>query len=261
MTKGCWCLAVLLGAVFHGTEGFWLTRTTTRASTAFHRRRCHHWPLAAVLPEGYQQAGNELIYGAAASCGVPPEQLEIQWKAGKIHVEVRAADVYLSDAVPRDDERVEGDVEDEGNVDDDTEDTELALEEDDDNNNVESIPDEPSGAAPKGVDMTILARAINAALDDDGVGLAIAEVHAIEVSTPGATDELSGIMFESYKGFDVLVQHMDPKKKSIKTIEGRLVERNEEFTVLNLKGRFKKLKNAQVVSVKLPKAKREKGGR
>jgi hypothetical protein len=209
-------------------------------------------PLAAVLPEGYQQMGNALIAGAAEACGVQPEQLEIEWKAGKIHVAVHASNVFLSD--PRDeaadDESVEAD--DEVN-------TEVALADD---NDVESTstPDEPTSTG-QGIDMTVLARAINAALDDDGVGLAIAEVHAIEVSTPGAMDELSGIMFESYKGFDVLVKHMDPKKKSVKTIEGRLVERNEEFTVLNLKGRFKKLKNAQVVSVKLPKAKREKGAR
>jgi len=107
------------------------------------------------------------------------------------------------------------------------------------------------------VDMTALARAINAALDDDGTGLAIAEAHEIVVTTPGASDELSGIMFESYKGFDVIVEHQDPKKKT-KRIEGRLVERNDEFTIINIKGRMKKLKNQDVMSVKLPKAKKEK---
>jgi hypothetical protein len=43
----------------------------------------------------------------------------------------------------------------------------------------------------------------------------------------------------------------------LQTIEGRLVERNEEYTILNLKGRMKKLPNEQVRSVKLPKAKKE----
>jgi hypothetical protein len=234
----------------------WLWLVTAGGAGAFGRPTAlarRGGPLAAVLPEGYQQMGNALIVGAAEACGVQPEQLEIAWKAGTIHVAVHASNVFLSDP------REEADDDEESVEADDEVNTEVALTDD---NDVESTstPDEPTSTG-QGIDMTVLARAINAALDDDGVGLAIAEVHAIEVSTPGATDELSGIMFEAYKGFDVLVKHMDPKKKSVKTIEGRLVERNEEFTVLNLKGRFKKLKNTQVVSVKLPKAKREKGAR
>ena len=115
---------------------------------------------------------------------------------------------------------------------------------------------------PEGsVDVATIARAINVALDDDGVGLAIAEAHEIEVTTKGASDELTGIMWESYRGFDVICQYKDPKTDKIKTMEGRLVERNEEFTVININGRMKHLKNGNVVSCKLPKAKKEKGAR
>lgn len=118
------------------------------------------------------------------------------------------------------------------------------------------------GMQPRGVDVAALARAINAALDDGGVGLAIAEEHEIEVTTPGASDELQGpVMFKAYKGFDVLVTFMDPKKKVAKTIEGKLHDRTSEFTIINIKGRMKKLKNQMLVSVKLPKALKEKGAR
>ena len=183
--------------------------------------------LSGALPENYQKVGNDLIYEAAALCGVSRDQINIEWKGGRVVVQVRGDDVYVSDL----------------------------LEEDDDEE--EEFEDDP--ALHRGVDIIVLSRAINAALDDGGVGLAIAESHEIEVTTPGASDELSGIMFESYKGFDVIAQHQDPKKKTVQTIEGKLVERNVEFTILNIKGRMKKLKNQDVISVKLPKAKKEKG--
>ena len=114
--------------------------------------------------------------------------------------------------------------------------------------------------ATTGVDLTSLARAINEAFNDGGVGFAIAENHEIEVTTPGSPEELQGrVMFEAYKGFDVICQQEDTKTKKVKQIEGKLVERNQEFTVLNIKGRMKKMKNSTVLSVKLPKAKKEKG--
>lgn len=194
-------------------------------------------PLFAALPQGYQEYGNEQIYKAAALCGATQDQVNIEWKGGRIVVTV-SGDVYVSTRRPL------------GEQAQDDEDAEFIPEE-------EAEEFIPEGA----VDVTSLARAINSALDDDGVGLAIAEVHEIEVTTPGASDELSGIMWESYKGFDVVCQHKDPKNGKIKTLEGRLVERNDEFTVLNMKGRMKNLKNQDVVSCKLPKAKKEKGVR
>lgn len=104
-------------------------------------------------------------------------------------------------------------------------------------------------------------------------------------------------MFEVYKGFDVIVDYWEvPKKKKTKKksgkagketamddgsmnqdeeedeqepeptrtqklIEGKLVGRDEDkdVTMINVKGRIVKIKNDMIESVKLPKAKREKG--
>ena len=123
----------------------------------------------------------------------------------------------------------------------------------DENNDDES-------SSTRSIDLSALARAVNAALDDDGVGASIAETHAIEVTTPGASDELTTLssrQLNSYKGFDVTVIHADSKSKTNKTIQGRFVSRIEGVTTINIKGRMKKLKDSDVQSIKLPKAKRE----
>ena len=194
------------------------------------QRNCLPTELSA-LPKDYQQQGNQIIYKAARLCGV--DAIEIKWKPGRIVVEVSGdAVAYVSapleDYVDRD---------------------------------IEEIDLEDEAPPPNAIDVTALARAINSALDDeDGIGARIAETHEIEVTTPGSSDELQGdVMFQAYKGFDVIAQHRDPKTDKIKAIEGRLIERNDEFTIINIKGRMKKLKNSNVVSVKLPKAKKEKG--
>ena len=225
------------------------------SETSFRSRRN---PIGTVttlraLPNNYQQYGEEIIRQAAyKSCGInldDTETLQIEWKPGKIIVTVYSDETYVS--VDMDD----GDSGDGDDADDESLDAS-------DNNDTQHLD---SSQSSRGVDVTALARAINEALDDSdgeeggGVGLAIAEAHEIEVTTPGAPDELTGIMWESYRGFEVICQFMDPKTKKTKTIEGRLHERNDEFTVINIKGRMKKLKNDSVVSVKLPKAKREKG--
>ena len=87
-------------------------------------------------------------------------------------------------------------------------------------------------------------------------------------TTRGVLSDLNGIFIEEIEfptrlkeGFDVIVQHKDPKTQKIKTVEGRLFARDDLFTVINIKGRMKKLKNSNVISVKLPKAKKEKGAR
>jgi ribosome maturation factor RimP len=218
--------------------------------------------LYAALPEGYQEFGEAVIRQAGAECGVETdEDLTIEWKAGRIVVTVHGA-VYVStpdkSSSGDDDDDVEIDDEDEQQQPQDDEDA----EEDNDNDIDVALPEEQEEEKPKGVEVSKLARAINAALDDEGVGLAIAEVHEIEVTTPGAPEELSGaIMFEAYRGFDVICQQVDTKTKKIRTVDGRLVERTDDFTIINIKGRLKKMKNDTVVSVKLPKAKKEKGAR
>jgi hypothetical protein len=202
--------------------------------------------LFAALPEGYQEFGNDAIRKAALLCGMnaadADEKLEIQWKAGSIVVTVNG-DVSLSAGGSSGDEE----------------------DEDDNAKDEDEVPfgDDEAPMQEEVFSLTLLARTINRVLDDDGMGLAIAEVHSIEVTTPGVSDELvpGTPQFDAFKGFEVIVRQLDPKKNKVKTIEGRLVERNAEFTVINIKGRMKKMKNETVQSVRLPKAKKEKGGR
>jgi hypothetical protein len=68
-------------------------------------------------------------------------------------------------------------------------------------------------------------------------------------------------MFEAYRGFPVMLTYRDAKTNKTKTVEGKLVERTDEYTQINVKGRMRKFKNQVVESVKLPKAKKEKGVR
>jgi hypothetical protein len=216
----------------------------------------------AGLPDGYQEFGTQAIEKAGEKCGATQGQLQIDWKAGRIIVTV-LGDSYVSatddDDGNDDNDNVEsesGEEEDNEELDDDQEEQDKELEDDDDDDTEVTQSQE---LPTRGVDVTELAKAINLILDDGGVGLAIAEVHEIQVTTPGSSDELEGIMFTAYKGFDVIVQFMDSKTKKLKTVDGRLVERNQDFTVINIKGRMKNLKNVNVISVKLPKAKKEKG--
>lgn len=223
------------------------------AATNFIHRWTDHssTKLHAALPDGYQEFGEKIIRQAGRQCGISKEEdLSIEWKAGRIIVTVHGQ-VYVS---AEDDS-----IHDENDIDDDLEDDPLAAIA---SMPVEEAADNAPSLSPGGVDVTALARAVNAALDDDGIGLAVAETHEIEVTTPGASDELQGqVMFEAYKGFDVICQQLDPKTKKTKQIEGRLVERNDEFTILNVKGRMKKMKNSTVLSIRLPKAKKEKGAK
>lgn len=202
--------------------------------------------LFAALPSGYQEFGNKAIWEAARQCGMDIDEdgnsgnsdnrLDIEWKAGSIVVTVHGEVSLAAGGKGDEDEEGEGD---------------------------DPFADEAQEPEQCEFSLTLLARTINQILDDDGMGLAIAEVHSIEVTTPGVSDELvpGTPQFEAFKGFEVIVQQLDPKTKKVKTIEGRLVERNDEFTIINIKGRMKKMKNETVQSVRLPKAKKEKGAR
>jgi len=243
--------------------------------------------------------GNEIIWTAGKeSFGMinPQEQLTIEWKADRIIVTVQGSAAYVSANEDDDDDDdnlildEEDDESEDDDDDDDDDDDNLAIEneEEDDDEFLSMVDDtvltgdmEPEvdevqvkegekkknneplgkdGASGGGIDVASLARAINAALDDGGIGLLIAQLHEIEVTTPGTSDELQGpVMFEAYRGFDVICQQKDRKTNKIKQIEGRLVERNDQYTIINIKGRMKKMENETVLSVKLPKAKKEKG--
>jgi ribosome maturation factor RimP len=249
----------------------------------------------SLLPSNYQEVGQALVARAAASMGILPVHndtaslqslptLSLEWKADTLVVTVWADNVYVSNPMSEEDD---SDVVEAELLDDEDEDEEL-----DDNNGMSEFPsaadaidnndqrtnddvkvdyldetflndaDTTSSNGENGIDMVLLTRAISAALDSDVVGAVIAAHFGLQVTTPGASDVLSTpAMFRAYAGFEVMVQHQDAKTKGLKTIVGgRLVERNDTFLVLNIKGRVKKLKVSDVVSVRLPKAKKEKGG-
>ena len=200
-------------------------------------------PLRPVLPADYQDTGSMIISKACASV-TSNAQTDIEWKGDHIIVTLRGEDMYMSatDA-------------DEGGFEEDTE----VLEEDADSNSTESPTVADNDKLEMGIDVTAVAKAINLALDCSAVGQAIAETHSLEVTTPGASDELQGDrMFSAYQGFDVTVVYEDPKKNKKRTIQGRLVERTDEHVIINVKGRTSKLVRDKCLSVQLPKAKREK---
>lgn len=225
------------------SSALFLTAVSAWMPPAHHRQATR---LFSSLPNNYEDIGTELIREAGASCGAT--SLDITWSAETVTVVVKEGSVFLSSV-----------------VDEDSEDG-VEVDGDDDADMGVDLPELLSEPAPSNsIDVVQLARAINAAFGEDEVGLRIAETHEIEVTTPGAPDELMQLLdtpvWESYKGFDVITQFMDKKTKKAKTIEGRLQDRNDEFTTINMKGRMKKIKNEALVSIKLPKAKREKGGR
>ena len=239
-------------------------------------------------------------------------KLDIEWKAGSIIVTVHGDVLLSAIPIEHAENEItieEGADED---VDDDNEtttddvtadlfgDDDDAVDDDNENNKDEQQQpaEEPVDENARGaIDIALLARTINRMLDppkkygeDDNndedrdsdedednngiinIGLAIAEVHSIEVTTPGVSDDLMILIrtnpqiLNVYKGFVVLIQQIDKKtvkkaKTKQKTIEGRLVSYDNEFTIININGRMKTIRNDTIISMKLPKAKKEKGSR
>ena len=213
-------------------------------------------PISNALPRDetiWKTEGERIILGKIVECGGNPEDVDIEWKPGHIVVTL-SGDSFIQAKVDEEDEDFSA-------LQYDEEIDEKAVQEFVEEFVGEESEDEDEGEM-FGTDVVSIARAINFALGEEGEGSMaynIAVHHSIEVTTPGARDELEGIMFESYKGFDVIVEAIDKKKDKKTEIEGKLVERNEKQTVINVKGRMRKFKNELVISVRLPKAKREKG--
>lgn len=216
-------------------------------------------PFSTNLPRDesvWKTEGERIIINAVIEKGAKAEDVDIQWKPGKIIVTL-SGDIFVQAKVDEEDEDFSALEYDEEINEDAVQEFENEFESSDDNGD-----DEEEEEEEEGVNVVSVGRAINYALGEDGEGSMaynIAVHHSIEVTTPGANDELSGIMFESYRGFSVFVEVIDPKKDKVQIMEGKLVERNEKQTIVNVKGRVRKLKNELVLSVKLPKAKREKG--
>jgi len=210
-------------------------------------------PVSTILPKdesSWKSQGEKIIVQAAVGCGVKEDEIEIQWKPGKIVVTLLCESFLQANT----------DEDDDADLEYDEEIQDSALEEFD-NDFAGNDSDEVEEGKASVVEV---ARAINFALGEMGEGSVannIAVHHELEITTPGASDELYGIMFESYKGFDVFVETIDPKSDGNVNVvvQGKLVERNEKQTIVNVKGRLRKIKNELVLSVKLPKAKKEKG--
>lgn len=220
-----------------------------------------------------------MILAAAKEAGATEPMIDIDWKAGRIIVTV---DVNADESYDHDLQEVEEEYEEvlyDFEAGDDLildEEELIAMNFDDEDEEFDEDEFDPIGR----VDVTRVARTINEYLARDGegsLGDRIAQMHEIEVTTPEFDNELRGErMFQVYKGFDVIVEHYEEKKKKkggstdgedapkklVKT-EGKLVGRDIEKnrTTLNVKGRNKNIKNELIQSVKLPKAKHEKGGK
>jgi hypothetical protein len=152
----------------------------------------------------------------------------------------------------------------------DTEDMiqELDMEDEDDEPQMMNLGEEK----PFKVDIGTIAKVINEALEAGGegsLGYEFACKNEIEVTTPGASDILTGVMFESYRGFDVqvILKSMESdaiiisskkKNKSSNIIEGKLIEKTNQCVLINQKGRIKRIKNELIECVRLPKAKKER---
>ena len=244
----------LLPILTHPALG-WIQCPNRQKHTRYFELRGSIMPGDFPLPRDemlWKSEGERIIRSAILRSGGDPDQLTIEWKSGKIIVIVDG-DVHLNadkmDSIEEEEEEVQFDEE----INDE------AVVEFEEEFGVDSESEEVETS-----NVVTIARAINAALSEEGedsLGYSIAVHHEIEVTTPGASDELQGIMFESYKGFNVIAETVDPKNQKQKLVEGKLVERNDTHTLLNVKGRIRKLKNQTVRSLKLPKAKTEKGVR
>jgi hypothetical protein len=210
----------------------------------------------------WKKEGERIIKKGAVKAGAKAEMINIAWKSGRVVVTVDGS-AYIQGDFEREDD-VNLDLDDEFLDYEDYGNDEFVGELGDESDELGEYENEVPEEAEGGVDVVAIARAINAAFDEEGegsVGYNVAVHHEIEVTTPGATDELYGIMFEAYKGFDVILETHDAKTGKLKKVEGKLVEKDDEFIRINQKGRMRKFKHELVKSVKLPKAKKEKGAR
>jgi len=204
----------------------------------------------------WRPEAESIIRSAAADVGADESLVDISWKPGLVTV------VVAGNARMSTDMDIDGDEESEDlNLQ-----TELDISGDEDSEESEEFEmfdEDISSEVGNAPDIAAIARSINFALEGEegSVGWNVAKFHEIEVTSPGAPEELTGVMFEVYKGFGIICDTIDKKTKKAIKLEGKFIERDDEFTKINVKGRVKKLKNSDVSSIRLPKAKKEKGAR
>jgi len=79
----------------------------------------------------------------------------------------------------------------------------------------------------------------------------LAGAYVLEISSPGIGEELhSDRDFRSFRGFPVDVLHRDAKGAEQRS-QGLLLERDEQIVQLNMRGRPKRIKRSDVISVRL----------
>lgn len=243
--------ALLLGSSCQG----WILRPySVRVSFSRNRQilQCSH--SLGTDEVAWKNEGERIILKATEEAGAKPEMIQIEWKSGRVIVTVDGSAYIPAELDLLEDDNIFFEEEDELEFDMGDLDAEFDEE--------EFTEEEGGEESSMGVDVVAIARAVNSAFDAEGegsLGYNIAVHHSIEVTTPGATNEVLGIMFESYKGFDVVLEFEDAKTGKTKKVEGKLIEKDEEFTRINERGRMRKFKNELVQSVTLPKAKTEKG--
>ena len=79
----------------------------------------------------------------------------------------------------------------------------------------------------------------------------LTEAYVLEISSPGIGEQLSSDRdFQTFRGFPVEVMFHD-KNNVENSLEGLLLERNEETLQINIRGRIKSIPRAQVINVRL----------
>ena len=267
----CGTLCVTLALLHHPTSAFVPIRSSLLFTSSYRHVRSKSAPLNAAVSESDMiQQGTDVIRTAAISAGAQEDNIDIEWSGDRIKVTISGELVSLGTSSLDDEVNVD-------ELDDDELDLYIDADELDGSADPEGVfgdvdigdyveDEAEANEEEEGPSITGIARAINRALAELGegsIGDQIAQTHSIEVTTPGVSDVLQGdIMFEAYKGFEVMVETTDTNKKGKKMIvEGTLVERTDEHTSVNIKGRIKKIKNEKVECVRLPKAKKEKGAK
>jgi ribosome maturation factor RimP len=181
----------------------------------------------------------KIIKQAAAAAGASPKQIDIQIKGQRITVTVKGKATISADC----------DVQDQYLL-------EFSEEEKVVQNETNENTYENTSLETEEIDIYSVTRSINEALRHSGeLGEYISNNFEIEVTTPGVSEILPEGYINSYKGFDILVDTCDKVSGKKQTIQGILVERSEEMTILNIKGRTRKLKNTEIEYTRLPKPK------
>lgn len=206
-------------------------------SPQIQRLRCTKLPssLSSQAGDGNLRAsGERIIRQAAIAAGASNDQISVQWSEGRIVVTIKGA-VTMS-------------------TDDDDEEENLILE---DENLDDYVENDDYNMSSGGLDISEISKSINKALEEGGeIGDYVSMNHEIEVTTPGISELLHDGIINSYKGFEVMVETIDKKTRNKQITQGTFMEKNDDSTTLSVKGRIRKLKNSDVLCIKLPKPKK-----